>query len=158
MNMHHHAPLHQQPQDTLSSHGRDLVSYLAIFFANRRNPIYSVEIPIITTCTEIKSSYELGCDDSRCRLFSEFEIRELGNRPVQWDWMEKCLFGASYYRWRFPESLWLKCQGLHFEQLAKKHPSFSQLYYPNVFGLAFLCIPLLQDKHLYKYDALFTIL
>jgi len=55
MNMHHHAPLHQQPQDTLSSHGRDLVSHLAIFFANQRNPIYSVEIPIITTCTESKS-------------------------------------------------------------------------------------------------------
>ena len=79
---------------------------------------------------------KLGYDHSRCR-FSEFEIRKLGNRPVQWDWMEKCLFGASYRRWRFPESLWLKCQSLHFEQLAKKHPSFSQLYCQIFFGLAF---------------------
>lgn len=88
---------------------------------------------------------KLGYDHSRCR-FSEFEIRKLGNRPVQWDWMEKCLFGASYRRWRFPESLWLKCQSLHFEQLAKKHPSFSQLYC-QIFFLVWLSQSNDSDYH-----------
>lgn len=54
--MHHGPLLNQQPQDTLSSHGQDLVSHLATSFANQQEPIYSVEIPIITTCTEIKVS------------------------------------------------------------------------------------------------------
>ena len=154
--MHHGPLLNQQPQDTLSSHGQDLVSHLATSFANQQKPIYSVEIPIITTCTEIKvSGRSLGVIIPRAGdVFSNPGRHK--NPLDDGVWVEPC----SWIAWRNTSRI---CRStLHLRNVISRIPSpkvsgasmwaarknMCQLYSQNAFGLASPCIWLLQDRQI----------